>query len=243
MKIKNNKMNIYNNRSSILVLGIYCGAIGLSSCKKFVQINPPSTQLVTSSVFDNDATATAAQIVIYSQMAGNSESYNMELSTGLLGDELTNYSSSAGNLMYYTDAMTATKTNGIWVNAYHYIYEANAIIGGLANNGSVSPATRQQLIGESKFMRAFWLFYLTNIYGDIPLVTSTDYATNSLLARASRANVYQQIISDLKDAEGLLNSNYVDVSDTTITAERTRLTKWAAAALLARVYLFTGDFS
>jgi hypothetical protein len=74
------------------------------------------------------------------------------------------------------------------------------------------------------------------------LATSTDYTVNSQLSRVARSAVYKKIIKDLEDAEVLLNSNFVDQSDTTITIARVRPSKWAAAALLARTYLYTGDY-
>jgi hypothetical protein len=62
------------------------------------------------------------------------------------------------------------------------------------------------------------------------------------LPRTSKVLVYQQIIADLKDAQGLLNANYVDAGLINTTAERVRPTRAAAAALLARAYLYTADY-
>jgi hypothetical protein len=226
----------------ICLMGIaafFCG------CKKFVEIDPPTTQLVTSGVFNNNSAATAAQTVIYSLMANNDESGNMAMNLGLLSDELTNYN--IGNIIevqYYTNAMAASQNPGPWDNGYNYVYQANAVISQVQGNASLNPTVAQQLLGEAKFIRAFWLFYLTNLYGDIPLVVSTDYKINATISRTARAQVYQQVIADLKDAQNLLNPNYIGPDDTTIsTTDRTRPNKWAAAALLARVYLFTGDYS
>jgi hypothetical protein len=217
--------------------------IGVTSCKKFVQISPPTTELVTANVFSDNASATAAQIAIYSKMVG-SESANMALLTGLLGDELTNYSSNVEYVQFYTNAMTASAGNGPWINAYNYIYQANAVISAIQGNPALSPAVVQQLLGEATFVRAFWYFYLTNLYGAVPLALTTNYNTNASLKRTAGTEVYQQIVTDLKAAQGLLNPNYVDASDTTvITTDRGRPTKWAAAALLARVYLYTGDYA
>jgi hypothetical protein len=90
-------------------------------------------------------------------------------------------------------------------------------------------------------MRAFCYFYLVNLYGDVPLVLATDYKQNALLARTGKDQVYQQIISDLKDAQNLLSDKYLDGSLTAYsgTPEKVRPTKWAATALLARTYLYT----
>ncbi len=228
----------------IAVLSCF-SSICFLGCKKFLQIAPPETQLVTTSVFNDNAAATAALTGIYTQMENNSESSNMAVNLGLLSDELTNYyGTNTTNYQFYTNAMQATNSGLIdpWTNVYNYIYQANGIIAGVQGNASLSPAVAKQLLGEAKFTRAFWFFYLTNLYGDIPLTTSTAYTLNATISRTSKALVYQQIVSDLKDAKSLMNPNYIDASDTAITTSaRTRPNKWAAGALLARVYLYTND--
>jgi hypothetical protein len=216
----------------------------LFGCKKFVEIPPPVTQLVTASVFNNSTTATSAQTSIYTQMASNAESYWLALYSGLLADELTNYSTATNMEDYYTNAMNAAVGDifGRWPNYYNYIYQANAVISALQGNGNISPAIEQQLIGEAEFVRAFWLFYLTNCYGNAPIVTTTNYTVNASISRSPQAEVYQQIVSDLTDAQQKLNSNYVDNSDTATTTERTRPDKAVAEAFLARVYLYMGKY-
>lgn len=224
----------------IWIVGLF--AVPSTGCKKFVQVGAPPTQLVTSSVFDNSATATAALTGVYAQMANNGESYWMALNNGLLADEFMNYSTDNQNIQLYTDEMTAlVSPNTRWYAIYNYIYQANAVIEGLSNSG-LNPAIQQQLTGEALFLRAFWLFCLTNMYGAIPLTTTTSYTTNATLSRSPQTAVYRQVIADLSQAQNMLNSNYVNVSDTTITTERTRPTKWAASALLARAYLFVKNY-
>ena len=226
---------------SIWIVGLF--AVLSPGCKKFVQVDAPPTQLVTSTVFDNSATATSALTGIYAQMANNGESYWMALNNGLLADEFMNYSTNNQNIQLYTDEMTAAiSPNSRWSEIYNYIYQANAVIEGLQNNNNIDLAIQHQLTGEALFLRAFWLFYLTNMYGAIPLVTTTSYTTNATLLRSSQTAVYRQVIADLSQAQNMLNSNYVDGSDTTITTERTRPTKWAADALLSRVYLYTQKY-
>lgn len=216
---------------SILLIGISAIA-----CKKFVQVSPPTDQLATNSVFNNDLSVTAAQLSIYTKMSG--ESYNMAYSCGLLSDELTSYATDPFTVQYYTNSLQALNSPGPWVSGYNYIYQANAIIAGLQNNAHVSPIAAKQLTGESKFIRAFWYFYLVNLYGDIPLVLTTDYNLNRSVARIPQGQVYQQMVTDLKDAQAVLNNNYVDIDDSTNSTERVRPTKSVAEALLARVYLY-----
>jgi hypothetical protein len=211
-----------------------------SGCKKFVQVDPPITQLATSSVFSSSAAATSAQLAIYIPMWG--ESWNMALSTGLLSDELTNYSVNQGLLQYYSNAMSAATGPGPWPSAYLYIYQANAILEKLHNNGNIPAPIAAQLIGEAEFTRAFWYFYMTNLYGDVPLVLTTDYTVNSSMPRIAQSKVYQQIVADLTDAYTKLNSKYVDITDTVSTVDRVRPNNAAAAAMLARIYLYTQKY-
>jgi starch-binding outer membrane protein, SusD/RagB family len=229
--------HLFGKRVIIIVVSILL-MVTATNCKKFVQIPPPVSLLVTANVFNNNATATSALTSIYSQMFGNTESYTIALNQGLLADELTNYSTQSQQVQFYINAMTALTSDGEWDNAYNYIYQANAIIEALQGNGNISPAVAQQLTGEALFIRAFWHFYLTNEYGNIPLVTTTLYTVNEKISRTPQAQVYAQIIQDLKDAQSLLNANYVDATDTTITTLRVRPTKAAAQALLARAYLY-----
>lgn len=223
----------------IMILAIPAG------CKKFVEIDPPRTQLVTASVFNNSATATVAQTGIYTQMF--STSYNISLNNGLLSDEFTNYnpSSTSVQTLEYMNQMVAANTFGLWGNAYSYIYQENSILASLNHDNALSPAVIRQLTGEALFIRAFWHFYLTNCYGDVPLVTSTDYTVNNVITRSPRAVVLQQIVTDLHAAEGLLSTNFVNADDTSSSAqtERVRPTSWAATALLARAYLYQGNWA
>ncbi|MFS2185605.1 RagB/SusD family nutrient uptake outer membrane protein [Mucilaginibacter sp. Mucisp84] len=232
----------FNRIIVITIITLVCS----TSCKKFVEVGPPVTQLVTTSVFNNNSTANAAQTAIYSQMEGKeSLPYLMALYTGLSSDELKNYSTSSDLGQFYSNSLISTNSElvNLWSPIYNYIYQANAIIEGLSKSTGVSPQVKQQLIGESKFIRAFWHFYLVNLFGDVPLVTSTNYKINSLATRSPKELVYAQIIADLIDAQKLLNTNYVGADGITTTDEKVRPNRWVATALLARVYLFTHDYA
>jgi len=119
--MKTDKIN--KRKYHLLLLLIPVGILVQPSCKKFVVIPPPVTELASKSVFDNPDAATAALTGIYTQMQSNNESFFMAQSCGLLSDELTNYSSSyLPNIQYYTNAMLALKSPGPWTRAYKYIY-------------------------------------------------------------------------------------------------------------------------
>ncbi len=77
---------------------------------------------------------------------------------------------------------------------------------------------------------------MVNIFGEVPLVTTTAWAKTSLMPKTLVSDIYRQIVADLKDAEELLPIDY-----TKIGGERIRAIKWTATALLARVYLYKAN--
>ncbi|HVU56047.1 MAG TPA: RagB/SusD family nutrient uptake outer membrane protein [Puia sp.] len=240
--INRQKSNWFSSGGEIYV-AVFIMLLANIQCKKFVQLDPPSTQIVTASVFSNNDAATAAVTSIYTQM--QSESWNMSQNCGLLSDELVSSSTNNGVQLYYLNNLfpSMAPLPGPWQSAYNYIYQCNAAMEGLRAYGTSNSIIPQRLIAEAKFVRAFWYFYLVNCYGDVPLATTTNYAVNALLRRSSKPEVYRQIILDLKDAQQGLSDDYVDASDTTITQDRIRPTSAAATALLARVYLYTDSFA
>jgi hypothetical protein len=241
MKLKNTS----NNRILRILLSMLIIS-STSGCKKFLEIPPPKTQLLNNSVFSNDAGAIAAQTAIYANMASYVNFAYLNYFPDLSSDELTIYSTNAKEIQFGNNAIFPDNSlvQDIWASAYKCIYQANGVLEGLSESDKISPQIKQQLIGEAEFIRAYWHFYLVNLFGDVPLVTTTSYQINGIIARTNKLEVYQQIIKDLDDAKNKLNANFTaaDVITTTNT-QRLRPTKWAALALLSRAYLYLGDLT
>lgn len=218
------------------------------SCNKLVQVPEPSNSVTTLETFRTEANATSALTAIYSNMSrpygnGTIASYGSGATTllcGLSADELNLFSAATDEDNFQTNSLLSTNSdinNIFWSAIYGDIYKANAVIEGVQSSSTLSSAVKNQLTGEAKFIRAFCHFYLVNLFGDIPLVTTTSFTSTSLIARTSADKVYKQIFVDLQDAQSLLQNDYA-VSG----GERIRANKWAATALLARVYLYTGKW-
>jgi len=223
---------------------IIAPAIG---CKKFVQVDPPITSITGATVYSNNSSAAAVMTGIYDQMEGNSSGlsnglYSLSVINGLMSDELKYYLSSSPYAQCYTNSLNSQIVLPYWKEIYNEIFQANSVIEGVSKSSSITPQIKQQLIGEAKFMRAFLHFYATNLYGNIPIVTTTDYQTNNSISRSTQITVYQQIIQDLKDAQSALTSGYVDANGIS-TVYRIRPNQGAATALLARVYLYYADLT
>ncbi|HWW40890.1 RagB/SusD family nutrient uptake outer membrane protein [Pedobacter sp.] len=243
------------NCKIISILSLMFATIALSNCKKLVEVDGPVTSVSSKNVYNNDATAVGAITSLYVNLSNGSPVNPQELSGlsgigGLSGDEF-DYYSGAGNStlsVYYQNNLNSQFIgNDFWGNTYQRLYTVNAALEGLESSIGLSPAIKQQLMGEAHFMRAFYYFYLVNLYGDVPLVLSTDYTVNAVIKRSAKADVYSQIVTDLKEAQNLLSESYLSGDGKTSyplgSEERVRPNKWAAIALLARVYLFTEQWT
>jgi hypothetical protein len=215
------------------------------SCKKLIDVQPPITTVVNTNVYGNDASAISAITSIYANMSfggldGNGMS-SLSLLSSLSADELTLFSGNTNSSFaaYYSNTLTYSTGNDFWSVFYPPLYTINEAIEQLGSSTTLTPSVKQQLTGEARFMRAFCYFYLVNLYGDVPLVISTDYKANAVLPRTPATQVYRQIIADLKNAQSLLSNNFLDGTLQNIIPERVRPTYWSATALLARAYLYT----
>ncbi len=224
-------------------------------CKKFVEVDAPVTSINDVNVYNNDITATAVLTGIYTSMSRTSYLANgfttITRYAGLSADEFGIWSSynSERDLAYFQNKLFSTITSSPgsepWNALYSLITRCNQAIEGLSQTNKLTPSIKQQLLGEARFLRALFYFYLVNLYGDVPIVKTFDYEVNRLLARSPISDVYSFIIAELNDAKALLSIVYVDgnLKSYAGNEERVRPTKWAAAALLARVYLYKGDYA
>lgn len=207
------------------------------SCENFVEVDNPDQKIVSESVFSNDQTATRAVIGIYNELFDSDFSSGGFRSVTMLGSLSSGefQTSTLNNEMIEFEENEITVDNsynlGLWSSAYNIIYMCNSVIDGLDKYNGVSTEIQDKLKGEVQFIRAFTYFYLVNLYGEVPLILSTDYQENALASRNGIEEIYSVIISDLEKAISTLGSTYED-------GERIRVNKITAMALLARVHLY-----
>lgn len=221
-------------RIPILIASI--ALVAAVSCKKYVDTPLPKNELVAELVFTDDKTATASMVGLYSSMNQLNYFYaNVLLSylSAMQADDLYYASAFANYDVFKLNTLLPSSqyVNSMWKDQYAYIYHANSCIEGLSSALTLTPAVKDQLLGEAYFMRAFFYFYLVNMYGDVPLITHTRYLENNVKPREKANVVYDTILTDLKRAQNLIGDNYP-------TANRVRPNKAAVNALLARVYLY-----
>lgn len=230
-------MTLYKYRKLFISAFVVLFFSGLFSCRKMIDINSPVGELTDDKIYTDNNTATSAALSMYSVFTNNgSLNIDAAVTPGISADELSDFNGTYLPFQINSIQVNNTTNAGLWTMFYNIIYRANAIMEGLAKSSKVSGDVVRTLTGEAKFMRAFYYFELVNMYGDVPLITSTDVTVNSKLGRTATTDVYAQIIKDLQDAQAVLPETYV-------TTERVRANKYAATALLARVYLYQKNWS
>ncbi len=117
-----------------------------------------------------------------------------------------------------------------WEARYQGVFRANMALETLENlTDWESEAQKNHFTGEVYFLRALFYFELSQTFGEVPLILKTE-AEN--LPKTQAEITYAQITSDLKNAIAMMNStSYTNT-------EAGHATKWAAEALMARVFLF-----
>lgn len=149
-------------------------------CKKLIAIKPEVGTIEASEVFSNDGDAASAVLDMYSTMLNTDNTYASGSTTYLCGmsaDELIPFDQSTGQdyIQFRTNQLNSDdpNVNSSWKYIYSTIYQANSILDGLNNYGSgVHASVRSELIGEAEFTRAFCDFYLVNLFGEVPLVST-----------------------------------------------------------------------
>ena len=131
-----------------------------------------------------------------------------------------------------------------WRSYYHAIYIANYIIEHQEEITDASAKTINQLVGEAYMMRAYCHFLLVNLYAEpythctpattrgVPMMLEAD--VNAIPGSSSVETIYQQVLSDIAEAEQRLNVTKWD------EGENYRFNKISAQALRARTYLYMG---
>jgi hypothetical protein len=230
----------------ITLFWLFCSFCN-TSCRKWVQVAPPENQLNMPTVFASDENAASALSGLYIHMMNNPRGLmngGISLYGGLSSDELGCTGRNLWEYGFLQDTLSPVNPlcTGLYDSGYNLLFIANSLLNGLSLSTGVSASAKAQLGGEAKMIRALIYFYLVNLYGDVPLVLSTDYSQTALLPRSPVADVYAQIKNDIRDAQQQLSANYPSTAASP-SLGRFRPNRTVATALLARVYLYTSDWS
>ena len=229
------KKHLYIVLAGVLVLAE-------TSCKKALD-QPPLGTYQAATFFNSTANAKSAINAAYVPLNYGDAFANEEwvlgdvasddaVKGGLAGDQ-----ADIDNINNFNILNTNSAVESVWGRNYDGISKANFVLDGLpADNKTVPDADKALLIGQAKFLRAYYYFMLTINYGDIPLRLQVASADNLNAPKVPQAQIYAQVEKDCTEAAVALPNVWTG-------ADIGRATKGAALALLAKTYLFEAKYA
>ena len=138
--------------------------------------------------------------------------------------------------MHHFTMQDANQYEYDWILLYGGVSRANNMIETIDNVEwtDAQKAQRDQLLGEAFFMRGLYTMWLTQMYGDIPLIISTTITDESYQQVSAEDVVYPQIIADFLSAKNLMKPERANGSG--------HADKYCAEGFMARAYMFWAGF-
>ncbi|MEJ8843954.1 RagB/SusD family nutrient uptake outer membrane protein [Lacibacter sp. H375] len=239
---------------SYLLLFVF--AVSFTGCKKWLALKPQDG-IVKDEFWKTKEQVQASVIGIYSSM--------MEYSTGTYGnvnyvpsmaellfiwgegraDHVANATaSSADDIALINVNIQSTNVNANWRPFYRTINFCNTVIEKapevLANDNTFTQAQLDQYLSEALTIRALMYFYLVRTFGDVPLKTDATLSDENItpIPKSPKADVFNQIVADLKLAETKAVTTYGNVA-----SDKGRVTVYTVNAILADVYLWMEKYT
>ena len=225
--------------SSLAVLS----ATLFTSCNDMLDTDPRVTEMTAATFPGKPADVEAEIAAIYSLMnvmgGGDSDGSNPFFWWEVMSDNCYGSGGLQDNKvksLHHLVQMSSNQYETPFITLYGGVSRANNTIETIDNVPwtDAEKGQRNQLLGEAFFMRGLYNLWLTQLYGDVPLITST-VITDELQTQVSAEEViFPQIIADFVSGMNLMN--------TTAGRGDGHANKFAAEAFLARAYMFWAGF-
>lgn len=218
-------------KSNISIFAII-SLMALSACNGME--NPPKYLYTDANFWSEDR----AEYIVNSAYSAMYSAGKM-LTDESLGDNIFDVRNNTFGRVLRT-GQASSATDGFasqWSDAYSGLKYCHLFLDNVDNLSGLDESTKNRLVSEVRFIRAFLYFRLTTFYGDIPFFTKDITATESqTISRTPKAEVLSFIRSELEDI-----IQYLPRRDDLTASENGRITKAAAVMLLARTYLYQQD--
>jgi hypothetical protein len=236
------------------VMFVIAALLAFLGCSNFLSKQPAGVQ--TSSAFfktqdqANSALTAAYGAIAFQYSLDNSNWFNQWMIGDIVSDDATKGGQGPADIadLQSLRNFNATTQNSIITSQYQVpyvgIFRANTVIDNVGDTNvlpraAIGDSLRARYVGEAKFLRAWSYFILVKSFGGVPLVLHALSNTGVYCQpRATKDAVWAQIDSDLTQAAAVLPEK----SQYDLTVDGGRATKGAANSLLAKAYLYQGNF-
>lgn len=204
------------------------------SCQGILDKEPIAT-LDAGSFFQSEDDAVQAMNAAYKPLLFSSDNNNYYWAfAAVASDEAITGGDGSRPGIAEMDALSFTprteEFNDFWKLQYTGITQCNLVLDNVPGI-EMNESRRNQIIGEALFLRSYYYFLLTQVFGDVPLFTSVVPPDELKVAKTAKATIYAQIEADCERAAGFLPVGYG-------SKDIGRATKGAAYALAAKTYLY-----
>jgi hypothetical protein len=216
------------------------------SCSKSFLDNPPLGSQTVDTFYQNEKEAEQSLMAAYYFLSPD-DWWQMDYfrlvgdvcsDDAFKGNSIPSDQRDFGNLATFNITPQNEWLDNYWTFLYRGIYNANLVISRVPNSPFDNDDLKKQLVAEAKVLRAFQYFELVKNWGGVILMTDEPTVQDQTKARSTTVEVYNQMIKDLTEAAVDLPTVVNQASD-----QRGRITQGAALGLLAKVYLYKGDFA
>ena len=135
----------------------------------------------------------------------------------------------------FVNAEEQERMGAVWREFYKGLNTTNIILDRIDNVPYEDPELRDQRKGEVLFLRAHYLWLITEIWGDVHFTIEPTEIAEREANRTPQAQFYEQIFTDLHQAKALVPDEWSD-------ADYGRVTRPAAEAMLARCHLYRENY-
>ena len=210
-----------------------------TACKGFLDKDPIAT-LDAGSFFQTQNDAIQAINAAYKPLTFSNTNNNFYWAFGTLAsDEAIVGGDGSRSGLAELDALTHTprtdEINSFWKLQYSGIIQSNLVLDKIQTI-SFDKTTQSRITGEALFLRSYYYFSLTQVFGDVPLFTIIVSPDKLKAPRTPKSEIYNQILIDCDRATDLLPPQYP-------TADVGRATKGAALALAVKVCIYQKNWA
>ncbi|GIZ08781.1 RagB/SusD family nutrient uptake outer membrane protein [Flavobacterium sp. UMI-01] len=223
-------------KKKILALIAFSGILSISSCTDFLDTKPTTNTLET--YFNNEAELNTYLNSVYDAMnQANFYSSGYQMITAQSTDEAYNRSGlNATTMGTYTGLPSDGANSSFWNSLYIGINRANTVLENIDKVPNLTPERKNIFLGETRFLRAYYLFLATQWYGDVPLRTkSVKTPQDTHFAFTPQKEVYDFVIAEMTAAEQLLSKQ---TPATIVPYQSGRITNTTVQGILARACLY-----
>ena len=224
------------------ILGLLILLSIFSGCKKWIEFNPHDQYAVTEQDYLKSESDYQKMVVsCYTPMQWLNQFVvigDMASDNSVTGGESASDVPALQQINNYTVTPENSTLTNLWQSAYEGINRADFLIDFKDKNPAgqaVNFTGKEALYGQVYFLRAYYYFTLVRLFGGVVLLPDrkVDVADFGTFKRSTKEETYAKIESDLKQAMAVLPPT---------STEPGRITRYAAEALLGKVYLYENKF-